>query len=85
MQLTQEPQTVEQIIETGWHHLSVPPYAPGLDPRLLCWCGQSIAMPLTNSRINASPEIGCFLSEHAECAPNEEWLMQQGEKSHARP
>jgi hypothetical protein len=73
----QATQTLETIIETGWHHLTVPPYAAGEQPRLLCWCGQSIMMPFTNGRSNDMPEIGRFLSEHAECPPNEEWLMQQ--------
>ena len=76
----QATQTLETIIETGWHHLTVPPYAAGEQPRLLCWCGQSIMMPFTNGRSNDMPEIGCFLSEHAECPPNEEWLMQQEQR-----
>jgi len=73
----QATQSIDAIIETGWHHLTVPPYVAGEQPRLVCWCGAQVAMSRTSGLTNTTPEIGRFLKEHAECAPNEEWLMQQ--------
>ena len=68
-------QTTEQIIETGWHQFSIPPYPHGTTPRLVCWCGMSFPLMGTSSRFRATPGLERFLREHAECAPNEQWLM----------
>ncbi len=63
-------QTIETIIETGWHHLSTV-WAGSTPLRLQCWCSAALDYPATLA------EKSHFLKEHAECAPNEEWLMQQ--------
>lgn len=67
--------SIESPVETGWHHLSIPRYPAGRRPRLYCWCGASCEMETTGSVARPSPALERFLSEHAACPPDEDWLM----------
>lgn len=77
MQGTQE--SVESIIETGWHHFSVPPYRKAAGPRLYCWCGGGFVLPVAPRQLD---HFSAFLRAHAECRPNLAFL--QGD-AHANP
>ncbi len=65
MQTTQE--SVEHIIETGWHHFSVPRYRPQDGPRYQCWCGDAYTLPVPRHKVN---EFSAWLAVHAACRPN---------------
>ncbi len=70
-QTTEPRQSINDIIETGWHHFSVPPYSKEMGPRLYCWCGACFALPVARRHVEA---FSRFLTMHADCRPNIDFL-----------